>query len=903
MNKLKYLLLSLFLIISFFTVPMMSAEEYGASEEAKGIVSALALMLESESEEISRSEFTYAVSRLLNNDAGRLGAKSPFYDTKDNKWEEYIAALAAMNIVEGCAGNVFEPDRTVTEFEAVKILVRALGYTYISEAKGGSNEAYLKEAADCKLTRGISVSYTNGLSREKCIGLLFNALTVPIAEQSDFGKNVSFKTEKDQTAMSLYHDVYKSTGRITSVGGRNAAPGIKTSKNELIINSESYINGFAESDALLGMKVKYYYKDSNEEKGKRLIFAICAQEVKIVRIEAEDITEAKEKSVTYCDEGGSRHTEKIAIACDVIKNGVPVEKVNDNTFKIKNGEIILIDNEDRGEYDTVFIKSYINYVVKSVEEDNETIKINTMFGMPRVDIDLSASVVIRTADGAAADISAIEENSVISVSADKTRLLPSGKETVDNNSTCFEIYASTERVSGIYNAKTENSVFVDDTEYETAAQNFLGETKIDIGSSVTVMLDKFGKEVSWEIEETAFDAGFGYLINGKVTNAMGTKMEIKLMNGEGEVIVRKVNDKCRLNSIRIKSYDALINSLYESARHANPQKTDMTQLIKYSENENGEISYIETTLCSSGVPQGEDKNHLRISGSKLKLSRKGGDNFWDLNTRLTGCVVRGSTKFFVVPIDNYDGDDENFRKINVNDTTWQLYETYAKTVDLYNFDDTIIPEVVVIYGTSADEAIENWVMVDKIEDVLDDNGDAEKRIKVISGWNGAKSVPLEYPEKFADLKQGDVITLYGRNDKARSYTMHFAFEKAKQYAKLYKKSADATLSVSENEMTSFGEVYAQNGNAVKLQCGAYKEGTVSNERETQWGALWTDTSGYLSHGSVVYDGEKSKPKIEKMQKSKIVCAKSNPDNPDLAYIYYKNGQPQVLIFYKGISDE
>ena len=62
------------------------------------------------------------------------------------------------------------------------------------------------------------------------------------------------------------------------------------------------------------MKVKYYYKESNEEKGKRLIFAICAPEVKIVRIEAEDITEAKEKSVTYCDEGGSRHTEKIAIA-------------------------------------------------------------------------------------------------------------------------------------------------------------------------------------------------------------------------------------------------------------------------------------------------------------------------------------------------------------------------------------------------------------------------------------------------------------------------------------------------------------------------------------------------------------------------------------------------------------
>ena len=77
---------------------------------------------------------------------------------------------------------------------------------------------------------------------------------------------------------------------------------------------------------------------------------------------------------------------------------------------------------------------------------------------------------------------------------------------------------------------------------------------------------------------------------------------------------------------------------------------------------------------------------------------------------------------------------------------------YAKTVDLYNFDDTVIPEVMVIYGASSDEAIYEYAMVDKIVDELNENGDVEKYIKLVSGVGKYQSIPIEKPDNFSGLK-------------------------------------------------------------------------------------------------------------------------------------------------------
>lgn len=907
MKNLKCLILSVFLAVNLFCIPTSTAKEYNSSEEAKGLVETLALMPNKNetADTVTRGEFAYAVTRLLNIDAVNAGVKSGFYDISGNEWEPYISALHTYGVVEGCRGNVFEPERAVTEYESVKILMRALGYTYIAEAQGASPAVYLQEASDSGLTRGIPVSYTNELTYEKCTELLFNALSVPVAEQVDFGENISFKTAKNKTAMSTYHDLYKDTGRITTVGVKSVKFNEKTSKNKAVIDSETYINEFENAETYLGMKVKYYYKDSGKD-DKKLVFAVPATGVEVITIDAEDILSVKNKTISYRDKNDRTRTEKIELACDVTKNGSALETISEADFNLKNGEIILIDNDGTGNADTVFIKSYVNYIVDSAEVDNGKLKIKPQYNMPWFETDtqrMGFSVTVKTSDGKIADISDIENGTVISVSADKTKLSPSGKEIADGEGHCFEIYVSSKQITGEYTAKTETSVIVDGVEYETAYSNYLDETKIDFGSKVTLLLDRFGKATAWKLEEETAEKDFGYLIYAKITDDMESVMEAKLMNASGDITVRKINEKCRLNDKRIKNFKTLITSLYESARHANPQKNDMTQLIKYSENANGEIDNIETTLCEFGVPQGEDKNHLRISGSKMKLSRKGGDNFWDLNTGLTGCVVKGSTKYYVVPMTDYDGEDDNFRKINVNDTTWQLYEAYAKTCDLYNFDDTIVPEVVVIYGATEDEAIEEWVMVDKTEDVLGEDGTAEKRIKVVSGQNGVKSIPIEYPEKFADIKQGDVITIYGRNDKARSYTMHMTLEKAKQYARIYKHSASDTLSVSDPTMTSFGEVYAVGSKSIKMQCGAYKVGTSTNEREMQWGALYSDSKDYFEYGAVTYDAESGKPKIEKTQKNKIVSAISNPENPDLVYVYYHSGQPKSMIFYRGLDTE
>lgn len=91
--------------------------------------------------EVSRVEFGVAIGRILGNGAadGEEEPASLFGDMEGQGAEAVKAVnmMADMKLVSGTGGSAFSPDETITQEQAVKILICLLGYDIKAQEEGG----------------------------------------------------------------------------------------------------------------------------------------------------------------------------------------------------------------------------------------------------------------------------------------------------------------------------------------------------------------------------------------------------------------------------------------------------------------------------------------------------------------------------------------------------------------------------------------------------------------------------------------------------------------------------------------------------------------------------------------------------------------------------------------------
>lgn len=168
---------------------------------------------------ITRAEFCTVVCRALGLEnavpelPGNSQTDNIFKDVPKDHWAiNYIAVAAGNKIVSGMGDGTFEPESNVTYEQAVKMLIVALGYEPMAAAKGGWPDVYLETAKKYGVTKNVSVvNKESDATRATVAQLVYNALPVPVMEQTEFG------TESTYTIMDGYGDFpYKSL--ITKLG-------------------------------------------------------------------------------------------------------------------------------------------------------------------------------------------------------------------------------------------------------------------------------------------------------------------------------------------------------------------------------------------------------------------------------------------------------------------------------------------------------------------------------------------------------------------------------------------------------------------------------------------------------------------------------------------------------------
>ncbi len=146
-----------------------------------------------EADSITRAEFAAVICRILGIDADDIDDVDEFDDVGDWHWAKgYINAARKAGIIEGKGSNRFDPEGKISNEEAIKMIVAAMGYAPKAEQLGGYPHGYVSTANQLGVTTDLTVENAAEAVRGDIIEMIYNSLDIPMMLQSAFGENAEY---------------------------------------------------------------------------------------------------------------------------------------------------------------------------------------------------------------------------------------------------------------------------------------------------------------------------------------------------------------------------------------------------------------------------------------------------------------------------------------------------------------------------------------------------------------------------------------------------------------------------------------------------------------------------------------------------------------------------------------
>ncbi|MCR3955280.1 MAG: S-layer homology domain-containing protein [Gudongella sp.] len=145
---------------------------------------------------ITRAEFAAVavrVSGLENVAMAAQGLPTGFTDVPAWHWASgYVGTAAKMGIVNGIGNGLFAPETPVKYEEAITMIVRALGYEPMAQARGGYPFGYLIVANEIDLLEDAMGTQGTWATRAFVAQITDNALEIPMMIQVGFGSDTKW---------------------------------------------------------------------------------------------------------------------------------------------------------------------------------------------------------------------------------------------------------------------------------------------------------------------------------------------------------------------------------------------------------------------------------------------------------------------------------------------------------------------------------------------------------------------------------------------------------------------------------------------------------------------------------------------------------------------------------------
>lgn len=193
MKKILSVFLVVLFVFSFSANAFAFAEKEAAAEELEkyGLVKRNALGALTVEGPVTRAMVVRMLVTLLGETPEKT--KTPFSDVPEDHFASgYISLAAEYGIINGMGDGTFSPEAAITNQQAVKMIVCALGYRELAESRGGYPHGYVMAAMNLGILPSKTVT-TAETDRGDLLIMLKKTLDIPLMVMEADGESAVYK--------------------------------------------------------------------------------------------------------------------------------------------------------------------------------------------------------------------------------------------------------------------------------------------------------------------------------------------------------------------------------------------------------------------------------------------------------------------------------------------------------------------------------------------------------------------------------------------------------------------------------------------------------------------------------------------------------------------------------------
>lgn len=559
---------------------------------------------------VTREEMAQIIVNLISqNDTAISMEEADFFDDIANsRYKGAINALYSLNIVSGVEERIFQPERNIRYTEACKLFVDILGYNKIIKNK--DLESYKYFAGTIGITKKI-YSQQEYLTFENLVIMIDNVLDIGkmSAQVNSNGDVVSYTVDENDTfrnelTMSNVHKNVKMRGIVTAdVSSYLITQRDDITPNQLEINGELFEYDGVAPLGLIGMEIEMYVSETSSGIDKIISIATTKRN-NVLEIYGDDVVKFDRSKLSYYENDKrikniSLNTSTKYIYNNHIERNFSPDMLNyNNTVTIRT-----VDNNNDKIADVVVIFEYENHIVEKVYIESEVITLKKEYrgnkSLLLGESDTDAYVEYYDEEGNRVDISAIKEDSVVSVAT-----------SLDGFS--VRIVVCNKRIKGYVELQSDDSIVIDGIEYAYKS-DFTG---LKPGINVEIWVNFCKTVIDYEKIVASTDYAFVYTTEvgrgvsrkkGLVKLILPGPVETKTVEGEFD---EQNNNTAVATNLYLNNSYVMVYTLAERVKvdgkiykSADVLPIIDKQAISYTINDNDEIKEIEIAKHENGIRQ------------------------------------------------------------------------------------------------------------------------------------------------------------------------------------------------------------------------------------------------------------------------------------------------------------
>ena len=717
---------------------------------------------------VTRAEMATIILRMIAN-SGTSTYQNIFTDVKGEHWAaDTIQTAVEQGIVNGMGDGTFVPDGPVKHEQVIKMIVCAMNYGIDAENAGGYPQGYLAVGGSTlKLLTSVNGSSGADMPRGEVIKSVYNALKASYRGIKEFKNGYPVYETKDTLGIEKF-DMYEEEGVLTTTPNITITSGSTTKDGIITIDGVDYKCEF-NVDEYVATKVKFYYIDDKNDDNKVIAMFSMGRSTEYTfdAVDIESINTSTGKLNAYTSSTSSS-TKKYEIKnATVIYNDTimttadyaaykadKTRSANDTSTSFDDfinpavGTVKIVDYDNDGTYDIIFVDSYETMLVTNSTSEKLTGKINNANVTIEYDLDDKAYEIKVFKNDVQASVKNLKKNDVASIKrnldSDKMTIIVTGE-------------SITGAVSSIGTEDDEMTVTVNGQVYKvdeniSKKHSTTSSTDLKSGVSGTFYLDQFDRIGYVDLEST-LQEGENYAMITKAFYNDENELAIRLYIQEGKEIEAKPASGINAwlpgaTSVSKPSETQLYNALSDEGKYV--QAVDgansyPVKLCTYKLNSAGEITKLYVAVGTSTTTSTSALTVFDGNGTK-KASLK---DTSAVGGTIAGYSIDDGIVEFSVPDDASErGNGANYSAGTVTASGYKSYDGgVSKVFAIGSFQNDRYPQVLVRFTTSASSLLKisdvdtastlPGMIVSKISEGVDADGET---VFTITGYQNGSEV-------------------------------------------------------------------------------------------------------------------------------------------------------------------